>query len=279
MIPRITHSRSQLVSHLNEYDGGALSFFVSTDTYPKLFDFHFPEIVAKAPKGWCQKKLAYLWFPPDALDEDDLENVKAWKEKFEHYVLLGLNPYIEDHFDTELDFCMALDYNFDPGADRRTMYGEAEFQLKYRDSRPHLQVLKHALCDAIRDLPIPAKFRDSIALSYVPAAPDVCSVPRKLASAVADEDGYDLIDATLNCPKAGLKGVSVEEKIPIWQELYDSDCVELSDSVKGRLVVVIDDLYQSGATLWMYAKFLKEQGATHVIGLPCVKSLRDSDNQ
>ncbi len=27
------------------------------------------------------------------------------------------------------------------------------------------------------------------------------------------------------------------------------------------------------------AKFLKDQGATHVIGLPCVKSLRDSDNQ
>ena len=279
MIPRIKHSRSQLYAHVNEYDEGAMSFFVSSDTYPELFAFHYPEIVAKAPKGWCHKKLAYLWFPPDTLDEADIANIETWREKYQQYVLLGLNPHIESHFNTELDFCMALDFNFDPAADRRTMYGEAEFQLKYRDSRPHMQVLKHALCDAIRDLPIPSEYRDSIVVSYIPTAPDVCSVPRKLASEVADEDGYDLIDATLNCPKAGLKGVSVADKIPIWQELYDGGCVELSASVDGRLVVVIDDLYQSGATLWMYAKFLKEQGATHVIGLPCVKSLRDSDNQ
>ncbi|RDJ93585.1 hypothetical protein B4Q13_20945 [Lacticaseibacillus rhamnosus] len=47
MIPRITHSRSQLKSHLNEYDDGAQSLFVSSDTYPDLFSFHFPQIVAK----------------------------------------------------------------------------------------------------------------------------------------------------------------------------------------------------------------------------------------
>jgi orotate phosphoribosyltransferase-like protein len=88
------------------------------------------------------------------------------------------------------------------------------------------------------------------------------------------------IDADLHCEKPGLKGLTVEEKIPVWQDLYNEEgCVQLSGSVEDRLVVVIDDLYQSGATLWMYAKFLKEQGATHVIGLPCVKSLRDSDNR
>lgn len=83
----------------------------------------------------------------------------------------------------------------------------------------------------------------------------------------------------LTCPKSALKGVSVEEKIRIWQELYDGGCVELSASVDGRTVVIVDDLYQSGATMWMYAKYLKEQGARHVFGLACVKSLRDTDNQ
>jgi hypothetical protein len=142
MIPKIGHSRSQLRSHVNEYDDGAMSFFVSSDTYPELFEHQFPEIVEKAPKGWSQKKMAYLWFPPDVLDEEDLENIQAWKDKFERYVLLGLNTHIEDHFSDELDFCMALDFNIDPSAQKRTVFGEAEYQFKYQGSRQHLQILE-----------------------------------------------------------------------------------------------------------------------------------------
>lgn len=41
---------------------------------------------------------------------------------------------------------------------------------------------------------------------------------------------------------------------------------------------MVDDLYQSGATMWEYAKFLKSLGAICVFGIVCVKSLRDSDN-
>ena len=39
------------------------------------------------------------------------------------------------------------------------------------------------------------------------------------------------------------------------------------------------ELYQSGTTLWSYAKNLKLAGATTVIGLVCVKTSRDTDNQ
>src|SRR5258708_4394663 len=59
---------------------------------------------------------------------------------------------------------------------------------------------------------------------------------------------------------------AVEKKIPIWQDLYNQGCVVLTEDVKGKLVVVIDDLYQSGATMWAYAEFLKSQGAVHVFG-------------
>jgi len=279
MIPRIEHSRSQLQSHLNEYDNGAMSLFVPSDTYPELFEFQFPEIVAKAPNGWRQKNMAYLWFPENALDEGEIESINEWREKFAQYVLLGLNQHIEGFFSDEVNFCMALAFNFDPAAGKRTIYGEAEYQLKYQGSRQHLQVLAHALVEAIPDLPIPPEHRDSYCMSCVPGPPDEASVQYRLASTVAKKLGVDFIDADLNCPKPGLKGVTVEQKIPIWQTLYDDDCVALSGSIEDRLVVVVDDLYQSGATLWMYAKFLKEQGATHVFGLPCVKSLRDTDNQ
>ena len=68
------------------------------------------------------------------------------------------------------------------------------------------------------------------------------------------------------------------DKIPMWRDLYAADGVTLTESVAERLVVIVDDLYQSGATLWAYAEHLKSQGAAHVMGLPCVKSMRDSDN-
>jgi predicted amidophosphoribosyltransferase len=194
-------------------------------------------------------------------------------------VLLGLNPHIEDFFSDDLDFCMALDFNYDPSRGKRTIYGEAEYQLKYQGSRQHFQVLGSALVEAIADLPIPVGFRNNYCISCVPASPTEASIQYRLASLAAKKVGVDFIDADLHCPKPGLKGLSVDQKIPIWQDLYNEGCVQLSGSVDGRLVVVIDDLYQSGAPLWMYAKFLKERGATHVLGLPCVKSLRDSDNQ
>jgi hypothetical protein len=77
MIPRIKHSRSQLQFHLNEYEDGAATLFVSSDTYPDLFSFQFPAIAAKAPKGWSQKKMAYLWFPAGALSEEDTESISG----------------------------------------------------------------------------------------------------------------------------------------------------------------------------------------------------------
>jgi predicted amidophosphoribosyltransferase len=282
MIPKILHTRSQLFSYFNDFEDGAHVFGVSSDTYPKLFELAHREIVDLAPKGWKTNQKGnckYLWFPPNALSEDDIEKIEDWGQRFKQYVLIGLNQHIEDHFSDELDFCMALDFNSDPKAGRRTVYGEAEYQLKYHDSRIHIKVLRDGLVEAISDLPIPAGAREGLLVSYVPAASGGCNVPRKLAKRIAAQMELELCKAVLSCPKSGLKGVSVEEKVPIWQELYDNGCVDLSEEVAGRAVIIVDDLYQSGATMWMFAKHLKSLGAKHVFGLPCVKSLRDSDNQ
>ncbi len=37
--------------------------------------------------------------------------------------------------------------------------------------------------------------------------------------------------------------------------------------------------YQSGASAWSLARFLKSRGALQVYGLACVQSWRDTDNQ
>ncbi len=277
MIPKILHSRSQLHRHFNEYDGGASSFFVSADTYPELFDLALPNVYGKAPKGWCQGKLKYLWFPPDVLDEDDLSAIDEWSERFEQYVLLGLNPNIENHFSDELDFCLALDFNYDHDAKRRTYYGEAEYQLKYQHSRQHFNALAAALVDALDDLPVPTL---AAFITSVPADPGTRNVARQLAAKVATAKDLEYIRADLLCKKDEMKGLPVDEKVPAWEAIYsDPDCLSLEADVNGKTVIIIDDLYQSGATMWCFAKYLKKLGARHVLGLVCVKSLKDSDNQ
>jgi len=281
VIPRIKHSRSQLFSYWHDFEDGASVFGVSCDTYPDLFELAYPDIVKRSPLGWkrnAKGNCRYLWFPSNALDEDDIENLEDWKERFEQYVLIGINQNIEGHFEDELDFCMALDFNYNPGAGR-TLYGEAEFQLKYRQSRQHVKVLSDGLIEALGDLPVPATAQNDLLVSYVPARTGGCNVPRKLAERVAKDLELDLLKAELIGAGTGLKDVSVDQKIPIWQELYDGGGVELSDSVQDKTIVVIDDLYQSGATLWSCATYLKQQGARYVFGLPCVKSLADTDNQ
>ncbi len=77
-----------------------------------------------------------------------------------------------------------------------------------------------------------------------------------------------------------MKGLPVAEKIPEWEKVYRcQDCVKLQGNVKDRTVVVIDDLYQSGATIWCYARYLKRCGAKYVLGVPCVKALKDTGNR
>lgn len=55
--------------------------------------------------------------------------------------------------------------------------------------------------------------------------------------------------------------------------------IEITGDVEGKSVILIDDLYQSGSTMWTVAKLLKKKGAKRVLGLACVKSWRDTDNQ
>ena len=48
--------------------------------------------------------------------------------------------------------------------------------------------------------------------------------------------------------------------------------------VKGRKILLIDDLYQSGITMNYVAMLLLEQGAKKVYGLACEKTCRNDDN-
>ena len=284
MIPKIIHSRSQLKCHLNEYEDGARSLFVLADTYPELFNFHCDKIVQPAPRGWRVSKggkMKYLWFPPGSLGTEDITRIEEWKKHFEQYVLIGLSRNIAEAFDRELDFCMGLSFaRPSPESKERTTLGEALYQAKYQSSERHLNVITTAMVEAFEFLPIPPNEKPNLMVTGVPSDASKPNFGRELAASVAKDRELPFTPSHLSCDKTALKNLSFMEKVKQWCDLYASgQCVTMDADVKGKTVIIIDDLCQSGITLWCYAMYLKNLGAKYVLGLVCVKSLRDTDNQ
>jgi predicted amidophosphoribosyltransferase len=97
---------------------------------------------------------------------------------------------------------------------------------------------------------------------------------------VAQKKEAEFMEPKLRNSKPQMKELNVQQKVSTWSSIYgvpgNVDCGTVSFS--GRDVVIVDDLYQSGVSMWAYAKFLKESGANRVFGLAGVKSMRDSDN-
>ena len=283
-IPSAVRSRSTLYfHHLNVNDDGSCCLIIPAEAYPEIFSIRLPDIFSKTPLLWRQKEdspAKYLWFPPQALSEEDKATITNWCRRWEEYVLLGKGKPIAPSFGDELDFCMALSMTREsPTTQVRYKYGEAEYQLKYGDGDPrHLQTLLDGLEVAFSDLPLPST-SGTVLLTTVPSRSDN-DVPGKLISGLAERTGCQIVQANLNFDKQQLKGLPFDQKIPEWRKVYGTaGAVTLTGDISEKTVLIIDDLYQSGATMWCYAGFLKQQGASHVIGLAAVKSLRDSDNQ
>ena len=75
-----------------------------------------------------------------------------------------------------------------------------------------------------------------------------------------------------------MKKLPVQNKKQTWDNLYKERQISIKCNVSDKNIIIVDDLYQSGITMWKYAKYLKSMGAKTVFGLVCVKSLKDSDN-
>ena len=282
MIPKIKHSRAQLKSNLHYFENGDIALYVSSDTYPDLFDFSFPSIRNKTSAKWTLVKYQkHLRFPQDSLTEDDINSIALWQIKFKQYVLIEINNNIETHFNKEMDFCIALDYNFNEKMER-THYGKIEYRMKYKDDFTSFNEISEALSDLFSYLPIYPKDKNTrkVVISSIPEKELKECFVNKLARRVAETHRLKYLPAYLNCDKKKLKNLPINEKISEWNRIYsDPNNVSLPEDIKGKTIVIIDDLYQSGISMWSYAKYLKSKGAKYVLGMVCVKSLRDTDNK
>ena len=289
-------SRSAFWMRVNENEDGSLNFFVSQDVVG-VVKYHFPELEQASPTGWKQgnNNTENIWVPANRVDQVDVDEIKQWAEfAGNRCVWLKLGNQLRDHFSgLEVDHCIAGDFNFtidETGAiGPRSVLGEAEYQLKYHlgeltqvKKQEYCAVMSQSLLDAFDLLPLRGiGTPEGPAVSPIPAQEESSKLAWALAKHVAERKGVGFIKPRLLVQKPQMKQLTIQQKVAAWTQIYQTANSVAIDtaSVHGRDVVIIDDLYQSGVTMWAYAKTLKDAGVRNVFGLVCVKSMRDSDNQ
>ncbi|BAL00259.1 hypothetical protein OBV_30600 [Oscillibacter valericigenes Sjm18-20] len=257
-----------------------------------LIELVSPQIVECSPTGWKLSKNHQdnynLWIPDDCMNWDCLDAIKAWAEQANRHIWLGTNRNTVDYFyGNEVDYCMAADWNFDIETQGRTEVGNAEYQLKYQipkglvskeNAGEFANILASAILDCTDCLPFDLS---SFIVTTIPAVKAKQNkLSWQLARYVASKVDAPFMEATLTKDKPQMKEQSVEDKIRIWREIFhDETTLCLSHKVRGHDIFIVDDLYQSGASIWCFAEFLKDEcGARTVIAATSVKALKDGDN-
>lgn len=294
-----TRHRSAFWMRVNEYDDGSLNLFVSRQV-SEIVKYYFPELEQASPTGWQPgrknpDRIEMIWVPADRAHLIGADEIKRWAQfAGGQCVWLKLGRHLEDHFNgSELDYCIAADFNFmiDESTKewQRTMLGEAENKLKYHlheldeEQRRHYSTEIAESILSISEL-LPFNNNDSDLgpiVTPIPAPIGSTKLAWALAEHVAKAKGYQFTEPHLLIKKPEMKSVKFDEKLTFWTDTYEKDdSIQLdASSIRGREVVIVDDLYQSGITMWAYSKWLKGAGAARVFGLVSVKSMRDSDNQ
>jgi len=254
---------------LEESDSGDwLVKFPLGDVYSELVDQAFPRF---RHIGWrpSTKGVSYTYIK--GASSRKIKRLKDFLDLLKEILVLRLNKNLEGYFEDELDQCFALDFNLeDP--ETYTGAGSLEYEAKYNEDRKSADKLAELLATVCSCHP---NLRDVDHIAAVPGnpgksfhLPDI--LVKKMGKHLERDVGLDL-EKTKKTPQ--LKNLSFAEKV---ETLKDVFC--LGEDVEDQTVLLVDDLYQSGTTMWTLARFLKENGADSVYGLACVKSWRDSDN-
>lgn len=272
---------------IRDNDNGSYNFIVSC-RIKKIFEYHFPDVPQAAPKGWEQSnnQTFSLWIPANNLWMINIQRLSEWA----HF---AGNQCVWLPGDGCLDFCIAGDFNFEVSEILpwpRTPLGEAEYSLKYQRSilteeikNSHINNVLSSMMACYSLLPL-TRHPTHLINAAVSSIPDN-GEPGKLAAALAwqisKRANLPFLHPILSSQKPSMKNLSQEDKRTVWNNLLSTDeATNLSSTdISGKEIIIIDDLYQSGATMQAYAAYLKRLGAVNIWGLVCVKSMRNTDNQ
>jgi len=248
--------------------GDWLVKFPLGDVYSKIIDQAFPKL---NHIGWRSSTKSNSYTYIKETNAIEIKQLEKFLDLLKERIVLRLNKNLDCYFKDELDQCFALDYNWEV-PDTYTGVGELEYEAKYKKDIESIERLAEILAFFSSEHP---NFKEANFITAVPGNPGKSfHLPDFLVKKMGE---YMMRDVGLDLRKVKttpqLKNLSFKDKV---EALKDS--FSLGENVKNQTVLLIDDLYQSGTTMWTLAKFLKENGAIRVYGLACVKSWRDSDN-
>ncbi len=161
----------------------------------------------------------------------------------------------------EFDLGFALGYHTYPGSTERTPLGENLYQLKYCHNE--------AFVNEIVEIAVPFIISNRVFSSCDLIIPMPPSKSRKLqpvlriARGIKVKTGKFVAEYTISKLKETpeLKDIKTyEEKKEIIKGVYGFASIKARRIVKGKKVLVIDDLYDTGATSNEITRILKEEG-------------------
>lgn len=215
--------------------------------------------------GYEMVKTQYGNYFLSVKSDNDYEEIEQWIED------QGTRVFLRD----ALALSLALAENFVDDQNRSEV-GALEYRAKYRHDMKAIEHIVAACVSTVRSLPF---YRDADCICAVPPRPGKgFDLPSVIAERIAKE--LDVPDVTASAAwqghKSSLKEIDVEGK---WDQLEAARLRIDPRPIRGKTVLLIDDLYQSGTTIQFVAMKLQEAGARRIYGLSVVKSRRDTDNQ
>jgi predicted amidophosphoribosyltransferase len=240
------------------------------DVYSSVIDRAFPGIQHIDWRA-STKNTCYTYIK--RITPEEQQALNDFLELLQKILCLTITQHLAPHFQRELDEAYALDFNFQPNVFplAYTEAGSWEHLAKEQQNSQAIAEVARRLTELIQRHPTLSR-ADTIA-AMPPRPSKTFHLPVELVKAIGLTLGRRV---GLNLTKAEhpkLRTLSIDQKLATLASVF-----ALGESVRGKTVLVIDDLYQSGVTTWSLAKFLKSQGAREVYALACVKSWSDTDN-
>lgn len=239
-------------------------------SYTRAFDEAFLSRIIHI--GWREGTNHIFWTYLKDVTDDNLDEVRKWLRGMEGCV--GIRDCLP------LSFALDLDRKGgDPNRDRTEIgtLREADKPYDRPAQKGHYEAARKL---AERCLTFLRRVRCYDSIDSVIAVPP--SRPHKeyhLSSLIASHvaDGWDRDDLWPAVEKIHeteqIKNLPLEKKL---EALKGS--IAVSSEVKGRKILLLDELYQSGITMNYVAMLLLEAGAKKVYGLACEKTCSNDDN-
>lgn len=207
------------------------------------------------------------------ITNEKVEQIRDW--------LSIVAPYVALRDCLTLSF--ALDYDREGGdpSKPQTRVGELRSRAKPYNTQPTLDTYEAAdelsqVCLDFLEKVECYKSVDSV-VAMPPSKPNKpFDLPTYLAIKIAKKWGKaNLSNAICTIrERPAIKSIALTDKL----QTLESTIQVNPDSFKGKIVLLVDDLYQSGVSMNYVAMLLLEAGAKDVFGLACEKTCRNDDN-